>query len=180
MSDHNPHRVLIAGAAGRDFHDFNTFFRDNEDYRVLAFTATQIPNIDDRRYPPSLSGPLYPEGIPIYPESELEHLIREHDIDDVVFSYSDVSHEYVMHLASRVLAAGAGFRFLSPESTMIKSSKPVVSIGAVRTGSGKSQTSRRVLDILKNDLGYDRVVAIRHPMPYGNLAEQAVQRFASL
>jgi predicted GTPase len=179
MSDHIPHRVLIAGAAGRDFHDFNTYFRNNEDDKVVAFTATQIPNIDDRRYPASLSGPLYPEGIPIFPESDLEQLIREHDIDEVVFSYSDVSHEYVMHLASRVLAAGAGFRFLSPESTMLKSSKPIVSIGAVRTGSGKSQTSRRVLDILKNDLGYERVVAVRHPMPYGNLAEQAVQRFAT-
>lgn len=179
MNDHNPQRVLIAGAAGRDFHDFNTYFRNNDAYKVVAFTATQIPNIDDRRYPASLSGPLYPEGIPIYPESELEHLIRDHDIDDVVFSYSDVSHEYVMHLASRVLAAGAGFRFLSPQDTMISSSKPIVSIGAVRTGSGKSQTSRRVLDILKNDLGYQRVVAIRHPMPYGNLAEQAVQRFAT-
>lgn len=179
MSDHIRQRVLIAGAAGRDFHDFNTYFRGNDDYEVVAFTATQIPNIDDRRYPASLAGSLYPDGIPIYPESELEQLIREHDIDDVVFSYSDVSHEYVMHLASRVLAAGAGFRFLSPQDTMIASSKPVVSIGAVRTGSGKSQTSRRVLDILKNDLGYERVVAVRHPMPYGNLAEQAVQRFAT-
>lgn len=179
MSDHNPQRVLIAGAAGRDFHDFNTYFRDNDAYTVVAFTATQIPNIDDRRYPASLAGELYPEGIPIYPESELEHLIRDHNIDDVIFSYSDVSHETVMHLASRVLAAGAGFRLLSPQATMITSSKPIVSIGAVRTGSGKSQTSRRVLDILKNDLGYERVVAIRHPMPYGNLAEQAVQRFAT-
>jgi predicted GTPase len=179
MSDHNPQRVLIAGAAGRDFHDFNTYFRNNEDYQVVAFTATQIPNIDDRRYPASLAGHLYPQGIAIHPESDLENLIREHGIDEVVFSYSDVSHEYVMHLASRVLAAGAGFRFLNPQDTMVKSSKPVVSIGAVRTGSGKSQTSRRVLDILKNDLGYERVVAVRHPMPYGDLAQQAVQRFAA-
>jgi predicted GTPase len=179
MSDHHPQRVLIAGAAGRDFHDFNTYFRNNEDYQVVAFTATQIPNIDDRRYPASLAGHLYPEGIAIHPESDLEHLIREQGIDEVVFSYSDVSHEYVMHLASRVLAAGAGFRFLSPQDTMVKSTKPVVSIGAVRTGSGKSQTSRRVLDILKNDLGYERVVAVRHPMPYGDLAQQAVQRFAA-
>lgn len=174
-----PTKVLIAGAAGRDFHDFNTFFRDNDQFQVVAFTATQIPNIDDRRYPPDLSGPLYPDGIRIYPESDLEQLIAEHGIDDVVFSYSDVSHEYVMHLASRVLAAGAGFRLLSPAATMVASDKPIVSVGAVRTGSGKSQTSRRVLEILQNDLGYERVVAIRHPMPYGDLAAQAVQRFAS-
>lgn len=172
-------KVLIAGAAGRDFHDFNTFFRDNDQFQVVAFTATQIPNIDDRRYPAELSGPLYPDGIRIFPESDLERLIAEHGIDDVVFSYSDVSHEYVMHLASRVLAAGAGFRLLSPSATMVASDKPIVSVGAVRTGSGKSQTSRRVLEILQNDLGYERVVAIRHPMPYGDLAAQAVQRFAS-
>ncbi len=179
MTTATPTKVLIAGAAGRDFHDFNTFFRDNDQYQVVAFTATQIPNIDDRRYPPELSGPLYPDGIRIYPESELEQLIAEHEIDDVVFSYSDVSHETVMHLASRVLAAGAGFRLLSPSATMVESDTPLVSVGAVRTGSGKSQTSRRVLDILQNDLGYERVVAIRHPMPYGDLAAQAVQRFAS-
>ena len=175
----NVQKVIIAGAAGRDFHDFNTYFRDNKNFRVVAFTATQIPNIEGRRYPPALSGDLYPEGVPIHGESELEALIAEHQVDEVVFSYSDVSHEYVMHLASRVLAAGAGFRLLSPAQTMIKSSKPVVSVCAVRTGCGKSQTSRRVLQILQNELGFKRVVAIRHPMPYGNLAAQAVQRFAS-
>lgn len=179
MSSHTSERVLIAGAAGRDFHDFNTFFRDNESARVVAFTATQIPNIEGRLYPPTLSGPLYPDGISIYPESELEDLIKRQEIDTVVFSYSDVSHEYVMHLASRVLAAGAGFRLLSPRRTMLKSTKPVVSVGAVRTGSGKSQTSRRILDILQYELDYRHVVAVRHPMPYGDLAAQAVQRFAS-
>lgn len=172
-------RVLIAGAAGRDFHDFNTAFRNNDAYRVVAFTATQIPNIDGRLYPAALAGSLYPEGIPIYPESEMETLIRDLAVREVVFSYSDVSHEHVMHIASRALAAGAGFRLLSPQLTMVKSSKPVVSVGAVRTGSGKSQTSRRILDILQNQLGYERVVAVRHPMPYGNLAAQAVQRFAT-
>lgn len=172
-------RVIIAGAAGRDFHDFNTVFRHNAGYHVVSFTATQIPNIEGRRYPAALSGPLYPDGIPIHAESQLEELIHQHQVDDVVFSYSDVSHEYVMHLASRVLAAGAGFRLLSPRQTMLPAKKPVVSVGAVRTGSGKSQTSRRILSILQNELGYERVVAIRHPMPYGNLAAQAVQRFAS-
>lgn len=179
MSSQRPVHTIIAGAAGRDFHDFNTVFRNDESHRVVAFTATQIPNIEGRLYPPALSGPLYPKGIPIYPESELTDLIHKHDADEVVFSYSDVSHEYVMHLASRVLAAGAGFRLLGPSATMLKSIKPIVSICAVRTGSGKSQTSRKVLDILKNELGYQRVVAIRHPMPYGDLAAQAVQRFAS-
>ena len=179
MSSHSPQRILIAGAAGRDFHDFNTVFRDDDAYRVVAFTATQIPNIEGRLYPPALSGPLYPEGIPIYPEAELEELIARHEIDDVVFSYSDVSHETVMHLASRVLAAGAGFRLMNPRRTQLASTRPIVSVGAVRTGSGKSQTSRRILSVLQNDLGYEHVVAVRHPMPYGNLAEQAVQRFAS-
>ena len=179
MRSSEPQKVIIAGAAGRDFHDFNTAFRHNEDYRVVAFTATQIPNIDGRRYPPALSGSLYPEGISIYPESQLEQLIQEHQVDEVVFSYSDVTHEYVMHLASRVLAAGAGFRLMNPRLTMLKSSKPIVSVCAVRTGCGKSQTSRRVLEILQNELGYERVVAIRHPMPYGDLAKQAVQRFAT-
>ncbi|GAB4267036.1 MAG: cyclic 2,3-diphosphoglycerate synthase [Candidatus Promineifilaceae bacterium] len=179
MSSHEPKRVIIAGAAGRDFHDFNTYFRSNNSYKVVAFTATQIPNIEGRRYPASLSGELYPEGIPIHAEADLEKLIQEHQVDEVVFSYSDVSHEYVMHLASRVLAAGASYRFLSPRQTMLKSTKPVVSIGAVRTGCGKSQTSRRVLEILQKELGYKRVVAIRHPMPYGDLAKQAVQRFAT-
>lgn len=174
-----PTRVIIAGAAGRDFHDFNTVFRQDDRYHVIGFTATQIPNIEGRRYPAELAGPHYKDGIPIHPESELENLINEHQADEVVFSYSDVSHEYVMHLASRVLAAGAGFRLLSPRQTMLKSSKPVVSVGAVRTGSGKSQTSRRILTILQHELGYERVVAVRHPMPYGNLVAQAVQRFAS-
>ncbi len=179
MSSHSPQRILIAGAAGRDFHDFNTVFRNDDAYRVVAFTATQIPNIEGRLYPPALSGPLYPEGIPIYPEAELEELIAREAIDDVVFAYSDVSHETVMHLASRVLAAGAGFRLMNPRRTQLASTRPIVSVGAVRTGSGKSQTSRRILSILQNELGYEHVVAVRHPMPYGNLAEQAVQRFAS-
>jgi predicted GTPase len=179
MSSQRPERVIIAGAAGRDFHDFNTVFRQNESVQVVAFTATQIPNIEGRLYPPALSGPLYPQGIRIHPESELEELIHRHEVDNVVFSYSDVSHEYVMHLASRVLAAGAGFRFVGPRQTMLKSSKPVVSVCAVRTGSGKSQTSRRVLEILQKELGYQHVVAVRHPMPYGDLAAQAVQRFAT-
>jgi predicted GTPase len=179
VSSHKPQRILIAGAAGRDFHDFNTAFRHNDQYQVVAFTATQIPNIEGRVYPAALSGPLYPEGIPIYSESELESLIEKHQIDDVFFSYSDVSHEYVMHLASRVMATGAGFRFLAPRQSMIKSKKPLVSVCAVRTGCGKSQTSRHILSILQDELGYEKVVAIRHPMPYGDLAAQAVQRFAS-
>lgn len=179
MTKQNRQRVLIMGAAGRDFHDFNTALRQNDQVEVVAFTATQIPNIEGRRYPPELSGPLYPEGIPIYPEDQLEELIRQHQIEDVYFSYSDVSHEYVMHLASRVLAAGAGFRLMNPRLTMLKSSKPIVSICAVRTGCGKSQTSRYVLNVLQKQLGYQNVVAVRHPMPYGNLAAQAVQRFAS-
>lgn len=171
-------RIIIAGAAGRDFHDFNTVFRADDRYEVVAFTATQIPNIDDRRYPPQLSGSLYPEGIPIFAESDLEKLIKKHDVDEVVFSYSDVSHEYVMHLASRVLASGAGFRFVAPKNTMLKASKPVVSICAVRTGSGKSQTSRYVVAALQR-IGFKNVVAVRHPMPYGNLASQSVQRFSN-
>ncbi len=170
-------RILIMGAAGRDFHNFNVYFRDNPDYEVVAFTATQIPGIEGRRYPPDLSGSLYPEGVPIYDEADLVRLIREHNIDQVVFAYSDVRHEYVMHRASSVLAAGADFRLMGTHYTQLKSSKPVVSIGAVRTGCGKSQTTRYVAQALQ-DLGH-RVVAVRHPMPYGNLAEQAVQRFAS-
>lgn len=179
MSSTDYRNVIIMGAAGRDFHDFNTYYRHDEQYRVVAFTATQIPNIDGRRYPAALSGPLYPEGIPIYPESDLEDLIRKNQVDEVVFSYSDVAHEYVMHIASRVLAAGSTFRLLGPGKTMIKSTKPLISVCAVRTGCGKSQTSRRILSILQDELGYERVVAIRHPMPYGDLAAQAVQRFAS-
>lgn len=165
------------GAAGRDFHNFNVYFRQDKDYEVVAFTATQIPNIEGRLYPPELSGELYPEGIPIFPESELVNLIREKKVDQVVFSYSDVSHEYVMHRASLVLATGPDFRLLGMQATQLQSSKPVVSICAARTGSGKSQTSRRVAGILV-DLGY-RVAAVRHPMPYGDLSKQAVQRFAS-
>ncbi|HUF37817.1 MAG TPA: cyclic 2,3-diphosphoglycerate synthase, partial [Anaerolineales bacterium] len=170
-------RVLIMGAAGRDFHNFNTVFRDNEDYTVVAFTATQIPNIDGRRYPPELAGERYPAGIPIHPEDDLVDLIQKHQIDQVVFAYSDVPHNYVMDKASIVLAAGADFRLLGPRGTQIASTKPVVSIGAVRTGVGKSQTTRHVLRVLR-DMGY-RTAAIRHPMPYGDLVKQAVQRFAT-
>ncbi len=173
----SPIRTIIMGAAGRDFHNFNVFFRDNPDYEVVAFTATQIPNIEGRTYPPELAGQQYPKGIPIYPESELSRLIKELQADQVVFAYSDVPHEYVMHKASEVIAAGADFRLMGLKTTQVKSSKPVVSIGAVRTGCGKSQTTRRVSLILR-DMGY-KVAVIRHPMPYGNLAEQAVQRFAT-
>jgi predicted GTPase len=169
-------RVLIMGAAGRDFHNFNTFFRDRERYKVVAFTATQIPNIEGRIYPPELAGELYPEGIPIHPEEELVDLIQEHEISQVVFSYSDVSHEYVMHKASEVLAAGADFRLMGTRHTLLASRKPVVAVCAVRTGSGKSQTTRHVCDVLQ-ELGHT-VVAIRHPMPYGDLVAQKVQRFA--
>jgi len=165
------------GAAGRDFHNFNVFFRNNQDYEVVAFTATQIPNIEGREYPKELSGSLYPKGIPIYAETELVDLIKKNNIDQVVFAYSDVPHEYVMHKASLVLAAGADFRLMGIHTTQIKSNKPVVSVCAVRTGSGKSQTTRRVSKVLI-DLGY-KVTAIRHPMPYGDLVKQRVQRFAS-
>jgi len=169
-------KTLIMGAAGRDFHNFNTFFRDNPDYEVVAFTATQIPNIEGRVYPAELAGSLYPEGVPIYPESDLLKLIKELDVDQVVFAYSDVPHEYVMHKASAVLAAGPDFTLMGVNKTQVKSTKPVVSVCAVRTGSGKSQTTRRVSLILR-EMGF-RVAAIRHPMPYGNLVKQAVQRFA--
>lgn len=171
-----PKRVLIMGAAGRDFHNFNTYLRGNPDYQVVAFTATQIPNIEGRTYPPVLAGEAYPKGIPIHPEEELTRLIREENIDQVFFSYSDVTHEYVMHKASQVLAAGADFCLLGLKNTALKSKKPVVSVCAVRTGSGKSQTTRRVSDILR-ELGF-KVAAIRHPMPYGDLSKQVVQRFA--
>jgi predicted GTPase len=164
------------GAAGRDFHNFNVFFRENSDYQVVAFTATQIPNIEGRSYPPVLSGSLYPEGVPIYPEDELVDLIRNQNIDQVVFAYSDVPHEFVMHKASQVLAAGADFRLMGLKSTQIKSKLPLISVCAVRTGSGKSQTTRRVSIILKN-MGY-QVAIIRHPMPYGDLSHQVVQRFS--
>lgn len=169
-------RVIIMGAAGRDFHNFNVYFRDNPAYEVVAFTATQIPNIESRLYPPELTGQLYPNGISIHPETELVDLIKSLQVDQVIFAYSDVPHEYVMHKASAVLAAGADYRLLGPRHTMLQSSKPVVSIGAVRTGSGKSQTTRRVCEILQR-LG-KKVVAVRHPMPYGNLVVQTVQRFA--
>jgi len=170
-------RVLIMGAAGRDFHNFNAYFRGNEAYEVMAFTATQIPNIEGRNYPPELAGPGYPDGIPIYPESELTELIKDLDIDQVVFGYSDVSYDYVMHRASMVLAAGADFRLMGGKETMLKAQQPVVSICAVRTGCGKSQTTRRVSDILR-EMG-QQVVVVRHPMPYGDLREQICQRFAS-
>ena len=169
-------RTIIMGAAGRDFHNFNTFYRGNDAYEVVAFTATQIPNIEGRKYPAELAGALYPEGIPIYPESELEQLIQDQQIDQVVFAYSDVPHTYVMHKASLVNAAGADFRLMGTKNTQIKSTKPVVAVCAVRTGSGKSQTTRRVSLILR-DMGY-KVAAIRHPMPYGDLVKQKVQRFA--
>jgi predicted GTPase len=167
--------VLIAGAAGRDFHNFNLVYRGRPEYEVVAFTATQIPNIDGRVYPAELAGELYPEGIPILPESALEELIREHEIDEVVFAYSDVTHEHVMHIGSRALAAGASYRLIAPRETMLRAAKPVVAICAVRTGSGKSQTTRRVAELLR-DSG-KRVAVLRHPMPYGDLTAQAVQRF---
>lgn len=170
-------RTIIMGAAGRDFHNFNVYFRDNEDYEVVAFTATQIPNIEGRRYPKELAGSLYPAGIPIYPESDLPKLITEQKINQVVFAYSDVPHEYVMHKASLVNAYGADFRLMGTTNTQLKSTKPVISICAVRTGSGKSQTTRRVSKIMI-ELGY-KVAAIRHPMPYGDLVKQKVQRFAT-
>ena len=170
-------RTLIMGAAGRDFHNFNTFYRDNPDYEVVAFTATQIPNIEGRKYPAALAGEYYPEGIPIYPESELASLIKDKKIDQVLFAYSDVPYDYVMHKAALVNAIGADFRLMGTNNTQIKSTKPVVAVCAVRTGSGKSQTTRRVSLILR-DMGY-KVAAIRHPMPYGDLVKQKVQRFAN-
>ena len=171
-------KTIIMGAAGRDFHNFNTVYRDNDRYEVVAFTATQIPNIEGRKYPASLAGKLYPKGIPIVAESELEKLVRKHGIDEVVFSYSDVSYNYVMSRSSMANAAGAHFKVLGARPTMLASSKPVIAVCAVRTGSGKSQTSRRIIEILMQK-GLD-VVAVRHPMPYGDLAAQKVQRFADL
>ncbi|MFH1908851.1 MAG: cyclic 2,3-diphosphoglycerate synthase [Chloroflexota bacterium] len=173
----SPIRTLIMGAAGRDFHNFNVYFRDNKDYEVVAFTATQIPDIAGRTYTTQLAGVLYPKGIPIFIEDELPRLIEELKVDQVIFAYSDVPHEYVMHKASLVLAAGADFRLMGLKSTQLKSSKPVVSVCAVRTGSGKSQTTRRVSLILRG-MGY-KVAAIRHPMPYGDLVKQEVQRYAT-
>ncbi len=171
-------KALIMGAAGRDFHNFNTFFRDNPNYDVVLFTATQIPNIEGRKYPAELAGPQYPQGIPIEPEAQLPELIRKHAVNEVFFSYSDVSHEYVMHQASLVNSLGATFSLLGPKETMLKSKVPVVAVCAVRTGSGKSQTTRRVAGLLKAK--GKRVVVVRHPMPYGNLVEQRVQRFETV
>ncbi len=171
-------RVLIMGAAGRDFHNFNTFYRDNERHEVVGFTATQIPNIDDRKYPSELTWKLYPEGIKIYPESELVNLIQELRVDEVVFAYSDVPYDYVMMRSAIVNAAGADFKLMGPAHTQLQSSKPVIAVCAVRTGCGKSQTTRKVARILQE--AGKKVVAIRHPMPYGNLVEQKVQRFAEL
>jgi predicted GTPase len=168
-------RVLIVGAAGRDFHNFNVHYRDDPSYEVVGFTATQIPGIDDRRYPAELAGSHYPDGIPIHPEQELEALVRDLDVDEVVFSYSDVSHETVMHIGSRALAAGADYVLLGPRSTMIQAQVPVVAVCAVRTGSGKSQTTRAVSRILK--AAGKKIAVIRHPMPYGDMTKQIAQRF---
>jgi len=170
--------ILIMGAAGRDFHNFNVCFRNNPNYNVVAFTATQIPNIAGRKYPKELAGNLYQDGIPIYDEKNLEFLISKYNIDEVVFSYSDVSHEYIMHKASLVIKAGANFKLLGSNSTMLKSSKPVIAICAVRTGCGKSQTTRKVASILK-EMGY-KIAIIRHPMPYGDLKKQILQKFNSV
>ena len=169
-------KVIIMGAAGRDFHNFNVFFRNNKEYDVIAFTAAQIPNISGRRYPKELAGELYPNGIPIYSEDELPDLIKKHGVDEVIFSYTDVSYQYVMNRCSIVNVAGADFKLLSPEHTMLKSKKPVIAVCAVRTGCGKSQFSRKIFEILAKRC---KVVAIRHPMPYGDLAKQKCQRFAS-
>jgi predicted GTPase len=173
----SPQRLIIMGAAGRDFHNFNTVFRDDDRTEVVAFTAAQIPNIEGRRYPPQLAGPRYPHGIPIYPEGELVSLIRSLDVNQVIFAYSDVSHYYVMEKASIVLAAGADFRLIGPKETLLRSGKPVIAVCAVRTGCGKSQTTRYVAGLLQ-ELG-KKVVAVRHPMPYGDLVQQRVQRFAA-
>ncbi len=170
--------VLIIGAAGRDFHNFNTYYRGNEAYNVVAYTAAQIPDIDGRKYPKELAGDLYPEGIPIYAEEELENLIKDLKVDDCVFSYSDVPYDRVMTMSARVNAAGANFVLLGPKDTMVKSTKPLIAVGAVRTGCGKSQTSRRVIELLMAK-GL-KVVAVRHPMPYGDLNAQKVQRFAEV
>jgi predicted GTPase len=170
-------KVIIMGAAGRDFHNFNVYYRKNPQYEVVAFTATQIPGIEKRAYPPELAGSNYPKGIPIHREEELPELIKKHDVEEVVFAYSDVSHEYVMHKASMALANGADFRLMGPSTTMVKAKIPVISVCAVRTGSGKSQTARKVATVLKK-LGF-KVVVIRHPMPYGDLTKQVCERFAS-
>ncbi len=174
----NKKNIIIIGAAGRDFHNFNTYYRNNELYNVVAFTAAQIPDIDDRKYPSELAGSLYPEGIPIYPQDKLPQLIKELDVDECVFAYSDVKYDDVMAISAIANTAGADFTLLGPKSTSLKSNKPVISVCAVRTGSGKSQTSRKVIEILmENDL---KVIAVRHPMPYGDLVAQRVQRFATV
>ena len=170
-------KVIIMGAAGRDFHNFNVYFRDNNSYEVVAFTATQIPDIEDRKYPAALAGSLYPDGIPIHAEEELPSLIKEQNVDDVIFAYSDIFNEDVMHKSSIVMAAGASFMLLGPNDTMIKSKRPLVSVCAVRTGCGKSQTTRKIALLLKKQ--GKKVVVIRHPMPYGDLEKQKVQRFAT-
>ena len=170
--------TIIIGAAGRDFHNFNTFFRNNDYYNIVAFTAAQIPDIDGRKYPKELAGELYPEGIPIHPEEDLTELITKYKVDNCIFSYSDITYEKVMSVSAVVNAAGANFILLGPNDTMIKSTKPVIAVGAIRTGCGKSQTSRRVIEILMQQ-GL-KVVAVRHPMPYGDLNQQKVQRFAEL
>jgi predicted GTPase len=174
----DPQKVIIIGAAGRDFHNFNTFFRNNGDYRVVAFTAAQIPDIDGRKYPSELAGPFYPEGIPIFHQDELPELIRKLHADTCVFSYSDITNQYVMRMAAIVNASGANFMLLGPDKTQLKSTKPVISVCATRTGAGKSQTSRKIVQLLMQK-GL-KVVAVRHPMPYGNLSEQKVQRFATI
>ncbi len=172
-----PENVIVMGAAGRDFHNFNVYFRDNPRYRVVAFTAAQIPDIDARRYPPALAGSLYPDGIPIHPEGDLARLIRDHRVDLVAFSYSDVPYDHVMHLASLAMAEGADFILIGATYTMLRSARPVVAVCAVRTGCGKSPTTRKVCEILQ--ARGRSVVVVRHPMPYGNLESQAVQRFSS-
>ncbi|MBD3362653.1 GTPase [Candidatus Dojkabacteria bacterium] len=178
MQNMQKNRILILGAAGRDFHNFNSVYREDDSTEVVAFTATQIPDIVGRKYPASLAGDLYPDGVPIKDEKNLEQIIKEENIDECVLSYSDLSYDYVMHLASKVMAAGAKFSMLGSDQTMLKSSKPVISILAVRTGCGKSQTTRRVVEILKE--AGKKVVSIRHPMPYGDLEKQRVQRYEKL
>ncbi|MBZ2175771.1 cyclic 2,3-diphosphoglycerate synthase [Schnuerera sp. xch1] len=174
----NKKNIIIIGAAGRDFHNFNTYYRNNENYNVVAFTAAQIPDIDDRKYPAELAGSLYPDGISIYPQDKLPQLIKELDVDECVFAYSDVKYENVMAISAIVNTAGANFTLLGPKNTSLKSTKPVISVCAIRTGSGKSQTSRKIIEILmENNL---KVIAVRHPMPYGNLVAQKVQRFATI
>ena len=170
--------ILIMGAAGRDFHNFNTYFRDNERYNVVAFTATQIPYINDRKYPAELAGRLYPDGIPIHDESEMPELVKRHGVEQVVFAYSDVRYEYLMHRSAMVNALGADFRLMGPDHTMVKSTKPVIAVCAVRTGAGKSQTTRKIQTMLRE--AGKKVVSIRHPMPYGDLVKQRVQRYATV